>query len=205
MLGFLTFLMYVAPDRYLIKALLKFWDSTKVVFRFKDFELTPTLKEICGFTELPFQGRKMVLPHQQSGKKFLYLLKLKNNLKLACLDFGWISLDFLYERFGHKKGYNVFKREFSCSIEKWKKKCLNAFAIAFLGTLVFPKKNGKIETCLGSIIRLLAHGVGSVKNTLVPMILAEMLRALSKCARGKRFFEGCNLLLQLWAVEHFYR
>lgn len=64
MLGFLNFLMYIAPDRYLIKSLLKFWDPAKVVFRFKDFELTPTLEEICGFTELLFQGRKMLLPHQ---------------------------------------------------------------------------------------------------------------------------------------------
>lgn len=122
-----------------------------------------------------------------------------------CLDFGWISLDFLYECFGHKKGYTAFKKEFSCSAEKWKKKLLNAFSIALLGTLVFPKENGKIETCLGSIICSLAHGVGSVEVTLVPMILAEILRVLPKCARGKGLFEGCNLLLQLWAMEHFYR
>lgn len=37
------------------------------------------------------------------------------------------------------------------------------------------------------------------------MIVAEMTRELSKCARERRFFEGCNLLLQIWAVEHFYR
>lgn len=33
LLGCLTFLIYVAPDLYLIKALLKFWDPARVVFK----------------------------------------------------------------------------------------------------------------------------------------------------------------------------
>ena len=36
------------------------------------------------------------------------------------------------------------------------------------------------------------------------MILAEIMRSLSACVDGRMFFEGCNLLLQLWAIEHFY-
>ena len=41
--------------------------------------------------------------------------------------------------------------------------------------------------------------------TLVPMILAEMTRGLSECVKGRSFYGGCNLLLQLWAIEHFYK
>ncbi|KAH0697920.1 hypothetical protein KY290_015713 [Solanum tuberosum] len=37
------------------------------------------------------------------------------------------------------------------------------------------------------------------------MILADIYRALTVCQKGKRFFEGCNILLQLWIVEHLYR
>ena len=47
--------------------------------------------------------------------------------------------------------------------------------------------------------------VGSRWENLGPMILAEILRALTACTKGKRYFEGCNFLLQLWAVEHFYQ
>ncbi|KAG5590471.1 hypothetical protein H5410_040985 [Solanum commersonii] len=37
------------------------------------------------------------------------------------------------------------------------------------------------------------------------MILAEIFRALGKCKRGEaNFFEGCNFLLQMWAIEHFH-
>ena len=37
------------------------------------------------------------------------------------------------------------------------------------------------------------------------MILDEILKGLTACTKGKRYFEGCNFLLQLWAVEHFYQ
>ena len=38
--------------------------------------------------------------------------------------------------------------------------------------------------------------------TLVPMILADIYRALTICKDGKDYFEGCNMLLQLWMIEH---
>ncbi|KAH0712264.1 hypothetical protein KY289_008223 [Solanum tuberosum] len=30
------------------------------------------------------------------------------------------------------------------------------------------------------------------------------MRSLSACVDDRMFFEGCNILLQLWAIEHFY-
>ena len=39
----------------------------------------------------------------------------------------------------------------------------------------------------------------------MPMILAEIMRSLSACVDGRMLFEGCNLLLQLWAIDHFYK
>ena len=45
-LGGLTALISVESDRHLIKALLKFWDTKRLVFKFKDFELTPTIEEV---------------------------------------------------------------------------------------------------------------------------------------------------------------
>ena len=38
--------------------------------------------------------------------------------------------------------------------------------------------------------------------TLVAMILADIYRALTICNDGKDYFEGCNMLLQLWMIEH---
>lgn len=45
----------------------------------------------------------------------------------------------------------------------------------------------------------------AIKNptsTVVPLILAEIYRALTMCRDGMQFFQGCNLLLQLWIQEH---
>ncbi|KAH0639658.1 hypothetical protein KY285_036244 [Solanum tuberosum] len=157
-------------------ALLKFWDPARLIFKFRDFELTLTLEEIGGFVNLPFQGRQMIVPHKQSSKKFLKSLGLKRNREMDCLDKG-----------------------------QWQKYHLRAFAIALLGFLVFPMKEGTISTTLGHVVRMLAQGGQNPAKTIVPMVLAEMISALSACINGKRYFEICNLLLQLWAVEHFYK
>ncbi|KAK4706651.1 hypothetical protein R3W88_033783 [Solanum pinnatisectum] len=201
LLGGLTALISVEPDRYLIKALLKFWDTERLVFKFKDFELTPTIEEIGGFLGLPYKEQEMIVPHKPTPRSFLKQMGMRHNPDLLCLKEGWISLEFLYARFGDEEGYENFSREFACSSAKWEKYRLNAFAVALLGSLVFPMERGKIHTSLSYVVRMLARG----GKTIVPMILAEIIRALTKCTRGKRYFEGCNFLLQLWAVEHFYQ
>lgn len=146
----------------------------------------PTIEEIGGFTGLRYQKRGMILPRRRSGKSFLHHLGLKNNPKLACLDSEWISLDFLYERFDLKDGYEIFKKKFSCSAETWEKKRLDAFSIALLGTFVFLRELGKIDTNIGSMVQTLSRGINNMEVTLVPMILAEIFRVLSKCIRGNR-------------------
>ena len=201
LLGGLTALISVESDRHLIKALLKFWDTERLVFKFRDFELNPTIEEVGGFMGLAYKELEMIVPHKPSPRSFLKQMGMCHNPNLLCLKEGWISLEFLYSRFGDEEGHQNFHREFACSSAKWERYRLNAFAVALLGSLVFPREGGKIHTGLCYVVRMLARG----GKTLVPMILAEILRALTACTKGKRYFEGCNFLLQLWAVEHFYQ
>ncbi|KAH0732924.1 hypothetical protein KY290_003771 [Solanum tuberosum] len=63
---------------------------------------------------------------------------------------------------------------------------------------------GKIDISLGYVVQDLAQREEEPRKTLVPMIWAEIMRSLSACVDGQMFFEGCNILLQLWAIEHFY-
>ncbi|KAH0696486.1 hypothetical protein KY290_013858 [Solanum tuberosum] len=160
-LDFLTRIIQVEPKRDVIKALLSFWNPTNNVFRFSNFEMTPTLKEIAGFT-----------------------------------GFG--------VRYGREDGFKKFGRTLNNkeSFETWKEHRRFAFMVAFLGTMVFPRRGGKINIFLTEVVNVLIQ-----KNnyTIVPMILADIYRALTVCQKGKRFFEGCNILLQLWIVEHLYR
>ena len=109
------------------------------MFTFKDFELTPTLEEIYYFTSLKFRGKGQIIPHTQIGKKSLRYLGLKSEKKLRCLEHYWVSLDYLYERYGRTNSYKVFRKEFSCTLVHWKARRPIAFTVALLGTLVFPR------------------------------------------------------------------
>ncbi|KAH0689003.1 hypothetical protein KY289_016361 [Solanum tuberosum] len=126
LLGGLTALISVESDRNLIKALLKFWDSERLVFKFRDFELTLTIEEICWFLYLPYKEREMIVPRKPTPRKF------------------------------------------ACSPVKWERYRLNAFAVALLGSLVFPREGGKIHISLSYMVRMMSPG----GKTIVPMILA---------------------------------
>ena len=69
----------------------------------------------------------------------------------------------------------------------------------------FSMKGGKISTTLGYMVNMLAQGGPNPAKTIVSMILVKIIKAFSACANGKRYFEGCNLLLQLRAIEPFYK
>ncbi|KAG5606437.1 hypothetical protein H5410_027929 [Solanum commersonii] len=147
-----------------------------------------------------------IIPHNQSGKKFLRYLGLKNEKKLRCFKNNWVSLDYLYERYGRSNSYKLFRKEFSCTQVHWQVRRPITFAVALLGTLVFPREHGYISTCICSVARVPFEGVDGEELTVVPMILAEIFRDLGKCKRREsNFFEGCNLLLQMWAMEHFHQ
>jgi len=64
-------------------------------------------------------------------------------------------------------------------------------------------KGGRIHTRLAMVARTLMDGIEGQTYTIIPMILAKMYRALDRCKQGFGHFEGCNLLLQVWLLEHF--
>ncbi|KAL3379892.1 hypothetical protein AABB24_000512 [Solanum stoloniferum] len=142
----------------------------------------------------------MIVPHKPTSSSFFKKMGMRNNPSLLCLKEGCISLEFLYSRFGDEEGHENFHREFACSPVKWERYRLNAFVVALFGSLVFPREGDKIHTSLSYVVCMMARG----EKTIVPMILAEILKALTRCTKGKRYFERCNFLLQLWAIEHFY-
>ena len=100
----------------------------------------------------------------------------------------------------------MFRKEFSCILVHWQARHSIALVVTLLGTLMFPREHGHISPCICSVARVLFEGVNGEEITLVPIILEEIFRALGKCKRGEtNFFEGWNLLLQVWEIEHFYQ
>ena len=73
--------------------------------------------------------------------------------------------------------------------------------VAFLGLIIFSKRYKHIDIHLAGVVKALT----TIKNpTIIPMILADMFRALTKCLSGEMYFEGCNILVQIWFLEHLY-
>ena len=71
LLGGLTYLIFIISNPHLIRALQEFLDLMRMVLKFVDFDLTPTIKEISGFIDLPHHECKMMVPYKPSSREFL--------------------------------------------------------------------------------------------------------------------------------------
>ena len=115
----------------------------------------------------------------------------------------WVSLDFLHQRYGQRDGFKNYRNQLSNQggEEAWKANECFAFMVTFLGLIIFPKRDKHIDIRLAGVVKALT----TMENpTIIPMILADMFRALTKCLSGEMYFEGCNILLQIWFLEYLY-
>lgn len=106
-------------------------------------------------------------------------------------------MDFLYIRYDQKDGFKNYLNQLSNQggEEAWKTNGCFAFMVAFLGLIAFPKRDIHIDNRLAGVVKALT----TIKSpTIIPTILADMFRALTKCLSGEIYFEGCNMLLQIW-------
>lgn len=212
-LGHLPSLMDIQPCRDIIEAATVFWDEKRVVFRFGNIEMTPLLEEIGGYIEnvallrkpRKWQNCGMIIPRQPLPKEFADSFGFREGKGVECLQKSMIPLEYLYHRFGYQRSFVDHQDEFF-SYDSWKQKRCFAFAVCFLGTIVFPKGTTKdIHTHLVIVTKALFGGIDGKHYTLVPMVVADIYRALGRCKRGYKHFEGCNLLLQIWLMEHLQK
>ena len=90
----------------------------------------------------------------------------------------------------------------------WRQTQTIALSTCLLGTMVFPKDEGKeIDTRVVMVVNAMFRGIGRKSEEkkyccLAPVILADIYRSLSLCKNGFPFFQGCNILLQWWLTKH---
>ncbi|XP_019265188.1 PREDICTED: uncharacterized protein LOC109242782 [Nicotiana attenuata] len=201
-LGALTDILKVKGDG-LIEALVTFWDPVHNVFRFSDFELTPTLEEIAGFSGFgrDLRKQKLIFPKAPSVHRFFGLLNISNQIRKNNVVNGCCSFYFLYSRFGKPDGFEIHEKGLSNKQNKdtWQIHRRFAFIVAFLGIMVFPNKERTIDIRIARAVQVLTT---KEHHTLAPIILSDIYRALTLCKSGAKFFEGCNILLQMWLIEH---
>ncbi|XP_075076541.1 uncharacterized protein LOC142163178 [Nicotiana tabacum] len=202
-LGGLVGLLNVKPKSDVIEALIPFWDPTRNVFRFGGFELTPTLEEVAGYAGLNgnLRGQYLLSPRPVSPHKFLDLLNISRSVQNDDLSGGCCTLQFLYQRYGNPRGFEEpnLGLTHAGNRSKWEARRTLAFITTFLGIVICPQVDKKIETGLVGMVDV---AIKRADSTIVPLILSEIYRALTVCREGGHFFQGCNLLLQLWMREH---
>ena len=71
LLGGHTFLIFVTPNPYLTMSLLESWDPVRMVFKFTDCKLTPTIKENSDFIDLPYHECQMMVPYKPLSREFI--------------------------------------------------------------------------------------------------------------------------------------
>ena len=145
-LDFLTSIMTIKPNREVIDALLTFWDPKNNVFYFLNFELTPTVGEIVAYVGYgDIHRKKLIAPRLISINKVCKLMNLRNS-KEESIEKGWVSLQFLYDRYGRQEGFKRYGKQLcnKGNFEAWKVHRRFAFMIAFLGTMVFPRREQKL-------------------------------------------------------------
>ncbi|XP_075084652.1 uncharacterized protein LOC107777302 [Nicotiana tabacum] len=200
----LTGLLEIKPRGDIIRALVTCWDPTHNVFHFTDFELTPTLEEKVGYignAEVPLREKYLIAPRAITVHRFLDSLKIPRTVHNTDLAKVFCTLSFKYDRYDHMGGFNKTDIKL-CSKnnrQKWDEHRRVAFMITFLGLLVFPRKDNNIDI---KVVGVASTFLTQDKSTLAPMIMSDIFRALTACKAGGNFFEGCNLLLQMWMTEH---
>ncbi|XP_070019612.1 uncharacterized protein [Nicotiana sylvestris] len=202
-LGALTDIMNVKPRDDLITALVTFWDPVHNVFCFSDFELTPTLEEIAGYSGFDgdLRNQKLIFPKAPSVHRFFSLLNVSNQIRKSNVVKGCCSFNFLYSRFEKPDGFEIYEKGLTNKQNKdtWQIHRRFAFIVAFLGIIVFPNKERTIYIRIARVVQVLTT---KERHTLAPIILSDIYRALTFCKSGAKFFEGCNILLQMWLTEH---
>ena len=164
--------------------------------------MTPTLEEIVGFVGkgssvrgADLRNKRPIIPKPVDAKKFLELLKI-NQIEKESLKNGWLSLDFLYQRYGQMDEFKNYWNQLSNQggEEAWKANEYFGFRVAFLGLVIFPKRDKHINIRLAGVVKALTI---MESPTIIPMILANIFRALTKCLCGEMYFKGCKILLQI--------
>ena len=148
-----------------IEVITQFEDDKKMVFQFEDVEITPTLEEIkdcqdsigtCGKTK-KFPNHHILLLDRPTSEDLKNILLLVNANWLETHD---IPLMRVFGRWGHDSYFRLFPNEFH-NHNRWRQTQIIAFSSCLLGTMVFPKDEGKeIDTRAVMVVDDMFKGIG---------------------------------------------
>ena len=203
-LGPIGDLKEIKPNGYLVEALVHLWDPECSAFRVGNKHMTVTLEEIAGLFNLPLHGTALIFPYVSDKIEFCKIIGLREAV-LRGSDQG-VPVNTLFEHFALRNGFERYREDFSfTSKDVWERKRPVVYAIVMAGVYFFPRRDQKIAFKVAKVIQDLFSGIRSKQCTIIPTILADIFLACTNCQKGEKFFYGANIVLHIWALEHFKR
>ncbi|KAL3516341.1 hypothetical protein ACH5RR_023243 [Cinchona calisaya] len=182
----------------IIEGLVHVWNCNHSVFRFGKQEITVTLEEVSGLLDIPFHGLQLIYPTEEGLNAFCQYVGLKRSKMPGVGEARGISLSYLYDHFGDPGGFVKHKFDFNCKTEEERQQArIWAFGIALVGTIMFPREDGKICFKMAKMMCILYKGIGGQSFTLLPNIVAQIFVACTNSQDKRAYFTGSNLILQV--------
>jgi hypothetical protein len=181
------------------------WDEQEHVWRIATHELMPTLEEVEALTNLSLNGNHAEVTTGNMEDQFLNILGFDPKLflrrkKLLGHQNYKIDMDFLESRYGNKKYFYDYKKDFRQGMQarEWFEKRKDAFMICLISWAYFSGRNQNIDCAVAMILQEMKLG-----KTVVPVILSDILSSLYYCKRSEKAeFEGSLLILYMWTMSH---
>ncbi|XP_010258074.1 PREDICTED: uncharacterized protein LOC104597959 [Nelumbo nucifera] len=188
----------VILDWSLLKAAFQCWDHERGVFRFGENHMCPTLEEIAYMMDMQLED-DIPFPVAKQGfrAEISIFLKCRKN-QLEMINDNAVSIEFLLKR----SITNRTPQDPAKDAEGKK----HALLLAIVGHLLFPQDRESVHPRLITVLRQLEEVERESRKpgiTLVPMVLAEILRSLTAVKASRIWpFQGSLQLLQLWLIQH---
>ena len=116
------------------------------------------------------------------------MFQLGKNIAYWCQE-SHVAFRDLYIRFGHASFYATYIREFKISYREWNEIRPLAFAVALLGTMVFPHGpslsiNTRVITLVHTLFKAYENQGTTKYYPIDLVILSDMYQALGKYKEG---------------------
>lgn len=187
-------------DIALIKALVERWRPETNSFHFTFGEMTITLEDVYMIMGLPISGR--ALTHTELSVPIGYWMNNWEDLRLdekqrrEMYTGGGIKLSSLRERYCQRRPRSKRPDLLAQDPVVYTR----AYVLYIIGAILFPTSSRHVVH--PRYLQLLQHPDQIIDYAWGAAVLAHLYRSLSKSVKKScNSFNGCSMLLQLWAWE----
>ncbi|KAH7835983.1 hypothetical protein Vadar_031687 [Vaccinium darrowii] len=202
--GGIASLLPVVVTEGFLQAVCRFWCPSLNLFRFGMNELTPSPEEYHRFLRMrsSLDELAQLTPRVSPRTALSRMTGIKRTFmpKEAVGEIPVVSVEFLTGPFEVPGvfDHDCFIKPRNANDPALILRRIHAFGFILLAGLFFPRDDGRLDMRVALYVDELIAG-----KTIIPIIVAEIFRSLTKCQLSPNaHFGGCIELLFVWLVGH---